>query len=52
MLRGVVPNSFPSQLASLPSYEIGTRRFIIMDENVYDLHGKKVEKVICCMPST
>jgi len=44
-LRGVIPNSFPSQLASAPTYEVGQRRFVIMDSNVYDLHGKKVEQV-------
>lgn len=45
MLRGVVPDSFPSQLAPSPNYGVATRRFIIMDQNVYDLHGEKVEKV-------
>jgi 3-dehydroquinate synthase len=43
LLRGVVPGSFPSQLAAEPSQEVGQRRFIIMDDNVYRLYGEKVE---------
>lgn len=46
LLRGVVPGSFPSQLAAQPSQEVGQRRFIIMDDNVYRLYGEKVEQVL------
>lgn len=45
LLRGVVPGSFPSQLAALPTQEVGQRRFIIMDDNVYRLYGERVEQV-------
>ena len=40
-----MPGSFPSQLAAEPSQEVGQRRFIIMDDNVYRLYGEKVETV-------
>lgn len=36
---GVIPDSFPSQLAVEPSNAVGQRRFIIMDDNVHALHG-------------
>jgi 3-dehydroquinate synthase len=44
LLRGVVPGSFPSQLAASPTQEIGQRRFVIMDDNVYRLYGERVEQ--------
>lgn len=45
LLRGVIPDSFPSQLAAKPTQEVGQRRFIIMDDNVYRLFGERVEQV-------
>lgn len=43
--RGVVPDSFPSQLAAEPTDTIGQRRFVIMDHNVHALHGANFERV-------
>lgn len=42
--RGVVPDSFPSQLAVEPTDTIGQRRFVIMDHNVHALHGANFER--------
>lgn len=42
--RGVVPDSFPSQLAAEPTSTIGQRRFVIMDSNVHALHGANFER--------
>ena len=41
----MVPGSFPSQLAAEPSYEVGQRRFIVMDDNVHAVYGVRVEQV-------
>ena len=49
LLRGVVPGSFPSQLAAEPSYEVGQRRFIVMDDNVHAVYGERVEQVRMAM---
>jgi hypothetical protein len=47
---GVIPDSFPSQLAVEPSNAVGQRRFIIMDDNVHALHGANFARV--CVRST
>ena len=44
LLRGVVPNSFPSRLSFDPAMP-GERRFVVMDSNVYKLYGHLVQQV-------
>lgn len=45
LLRNVIPGSFPNQLTDKPMPGLGQRRFIIIDENIYNLHGERIEKV-------
>lgn len=45
LLRAVVPGSFPSQLTEKPMPGAGQRRFIIVDDMVYNIHGKRIEEV-------
>lgn len=44
LLRGVVPNSFPSRLSFDPALP-GERRFVVMDSNVFKLYGHLVQQV-------
>jgi hypothetical protein len=46
LLRGVVPDSFPSRL-SFDSALPGERRFVIMDSTVFRLYGHAVHQVRC-----
>ena len=47
LLRGVVPDSFPSQLSAAPA-QPGERRLVAIDDNVYRLYGKQIHQV--CHP--
>lgn len=44
LLRGLLPDSFPARLAAEPGTE-KQRRFIIIDEDVYDTYGAQLEQV-------
>jgi 3-dehydroquinate synthase len=39
-----VPGSFPCQLSADPQPAAGQRRFIVIDENVHSIYGKKIEQ--------
>ena len=41
----MVPDSFPARLAAAPTEGARQRRFIIIDEVVYDLYGDQLEQV-------
>lgn len=43
LLRGLLPDSFPARLAAEPGTE-KQRRFIIIDENVFDTYGAQLEQ--------
>ncbi|DBB04101.1 TPA: hypothetical protein ACH3X1_013153 [Trebouxia sp. C0004] len=43
LLRGLLPDSFPARLAAEPGSE-KQRRFIIIDENVFDTYGPQLEQ--------
>ena len=45
LLRGVEPGSFPSCLAATATKDLGQRRFVVMDDNVYKLYGAQVRQV-------
>ena len=47
LLRGVVPDSFPSLLSAAPA-QPGERRLVAIDDNVYRLYGKQIHQV--CHP--
>ena len=47
LLRGVVPDSFPSLLSAAPA-QPGERRLVAIDDNVYRLYGKQIHQV--CQP--
>lgn len=44
LLRGVVPDSFPSLLSAAPA-EAGERRLVAIDDNVYCLYGAQIHQV-------
>ena len=44
LLRGVVPDSFPSLLSLAPA-QPGERRLVAIDDNVYRLYGKQIHQV-------
>ena len=44
LLRGVVPDSFPSLLSAAPA-QPGERRLVAIDDNVYRLYGKQIHQV-------
>lgn len=48
LLRGVVPDSFPSRL-SLEPCERGERRLVVVDDNVYRIYGAQLREV-CYLP--
>ncbi|KAL0055706.1 hypothetical protein WJX82_003462 [Trebouxia sp. C0006] len=43
LLRGLLPDSFPARLAAEPGSE-KQRRFIIIDENVFETYGPQLEQ--------
>ncbi len=47
LLRGVVPDSFPSLLSQAPAAP-GERRLVAVDDNVYRLYGSQIHQVSCC----
>lgn len=49
LLRGLLPDSFPARLAAEPGTE-KQRRFIIIDENVFDTYGPQLEQVCIFKP--
>jgi len=49
LLRGVVPDSFPSLLSQSPA-EPGERRLVAVDDNVYRLYGAQIHQVGIHMP--
>lgn len=40
-----MPDSFPPRLGLLPSQGRGQRRFIVVDDTVYAIYGRSIEKV-------
>lgn len=44
LLRGVVPDSFPSRL-SLVTCQPGERRLVVIDDNVYRIYGAQLREV-------
>ena len=45
LLRGLVPDSFPSRLGLSPIEGPGQRRFVIIDDTVSDIYGQQLENV-------
>ncbi|KAK9819718.1 hypothetical protein WJX72_001641 [[Myrmecia] bisecta] len=44
LLRGMVPDSFPARLAPAPIDNVRQRRFIVIDEVVYNLYGEQLRQ--------
>ena len=51
LLRGLVPDSFPSRLGLSPPEGPGQRRFVVIDETVDEIYGQQLVNVRIPCPS-